>query len=480
MLTTKRLVALAGVATAAVLLQYGVARASTASDRPAAIVVYPKIVADSAAGIDTVITLTNADRSNPVRAKCFYVNATSHCSSDGSPCTSSAECGIGSCVPGWAETDFYITLTRDQPFYWVASTGRNSVCASNGTCEPFAVRASRGRCNDVFGTPCSTNGDCGGGFICEGATSGNAGTSIPPVADDPFVGELKCIEVNSDGTPATAEIGRNDLTGTATIVSNRGVCDGDPNIACFQATDCGEADPCVAHRPSAQSYNAVGLQTNRCEGGVRAGLACNARPEGVDAECPGGTCVQTVNSDNVLVIGGPDGEYSACPSTLILDHVFDGAMDPVNTPLFNLPLGAPGDAPTFLTDLTLVPCSEDLLLGSANLARSTAQFLVYNEFEQKLSASRQVNCFDEVLLSNIDTRNNSRSIFSVGVSGTIAGQTRIRAVGSGLLGVARVMKAPFPPAPGSGPFVYGPGAAYNLHQQGVRDGEGEEDVIVLP
>jgi hypothetical protein len=189
--------------------------------------------------------------------------------------------------------------------------------------------------------------------------------------------------------------------------------------------------------------------------------------------------VLTVNDDDILVIGGTDGEYEACPSNLILDHVFDGAPDPISSDPDPLTL-TPN---TFITDLTLIPCSEDFLLGESNLGRSTAFFVVYNEFEQKLSASRQVTCFDEVLLSNIDTRNNSRSIFSVNLSGTIAGQTRIRPVGDGLLGVARVMKAAFPPPAAGTPNatpVLGAGAAYNLHVQGMRIGDGEEDIMVLP
>jgi hypothetical protein len=119
--------------------------------------------------------------------------------------------------------------------------------------------------------------------------------------------------------------------------------------------------------------------------------------------------------------------------------------------------------------------------------------LVYNEFEQRLSTSLPVTCFDERLMSNIDTANNDRSIFSVNVGGTIAAQSRIRPVGSGLVGVARAMKPVIPGAlqegnanlqpiaalradPGLAPVV-GVGAAYELHQQGVRS---EADRIVLP
>src|SRR5262249_32796732 len=144
---------------------------------------------------------------------------------------------------------------------------------------------------------------------------------------------------------------------------------------------------------------------------------------------------------NVLQIGGGSGaEYQACPSTLILDHLFDGAVDPVTVPI-------PGVdrlvvRRTVTSTLTLVPCGDDFV--SQTPGSTTAQFLGFNEVEQRFWRSRTVNCLLDSQLSNIDTRNPTRSIFSAGVAGTIAGQTRIRGVGSaatgnGLLGVAQML-----------------------------------------
>ena len=73
--------------------------------------------------------------------------------------------------------------------------------------------------------------------------------------------------------------------------------------------------------------------------------------------------------------------------------------------------------------------------------------LVYNEFEQRFSTSARVECYRATTLADIDTRpgptGDTTSIFSVGVEGTLTGQTRIRGVhtadgplGYGLLGVA--------------------------------------------
>jgi len=52
-----------------------------------------------------------------------------------------------------------------------------------------------------------------------------------------------------------------------------------------------------------------------------------------------------------------------------------------------------------------------------------------------------VDCVYDSEISNIDTPNNERSIWSTGVSGTLTGQTRIQGVGNaetgkGLTGIA--------------------------------------------
>ena len=61
---------------------------------------------------------------------------------------------------------------------------------------------------------------------------------------------------------------------------------------------------------------------------------------------------------------------------------------------------------------------------------------MYNEFEQRLSTSRRVDCLLDTPISRIDTSQPANSIFSVNVGGTITGQARIRGIGSGLAGVA--------------------------------------------
>jgi len=269
--------------------------------------------------------------------------------------------------------------------------------------QPLAWSAVEGLGNDDIPCPGTFGSTC----------SGNQGTRVPPVTETPFIGELKCIQVSPTvRLPASCEAANceNDLAGKATIfeVSSNLLTDG-------------------------RWYNAVGIQT-----------------------------AGDNNGDRVLNLGGDeaDREYEPCHETLIFDHLFDGATDPISG--------------TFVTqsELTLAPCTEDFLTQQSDAF--TAQFIVYNEFEQRFSTSRQVRCLLDSQISLIDTSQPNRSIFSASVAGTIAGNTRIHGVGSGLLGVA-VMNLESPP-PISVPAPRG-GAAYSLDGFAFR---AERDRIRVP
>ena len=130
------------------------------------------------------------------------------------------------------------------------------------------------------------------------------------------------------------------------------------------------------------------------------------------------------NADETLIIGGStaEAEYEPCADVLVMDFIYDGAIDPISG--------------TFeaSSELTLVPCTQDF--RGQTTPPVVAQFLVYNEFEQRLSTSRRVECLLDTPISRIDTSQPARSIFSVDLGGTITGQARIRGVGGGLAGVA--------------------------------------------
>ncbi len=393
-------------ATALLMGQTKSAVAQTAaieSDKPAAIVVYPKITVNSDSGVETTVRLANTNQTNPVLAHCFYLDANSHCSNDpttictDNPTVCSGIGGTGLCLPGWQETDFRILLTPGQPIEWLASVGLadSDLPLPTGACSrnPSKTCGSDADCNPFPGGPC---------------TASNAGTRIPPVAEDPYAGELRCIVIDANGNP----IARNDLKGEVLITTN----------------SVNDAD--VA------SYNALGVQA-------------------------------TGNSDgnpNTLTLGGSAGEYAGCPNYLILNHFFDDANDPI-----------PGSNASITTNLVLVPCSADYLRQVPGLA--VAQYLVFNEFEQRFSTSKSVRCYQDIQLCNIDTPNCDRSIWNVGTAGTLTGQTRINPIGvastnppsvaSGLLGVAVETH--------SGTLTRS--AAFNLHMQGARE---QADTITIP
>jgi hypothetical protein len=251
-------------------------------------------------------------------------------------------------------------------------------------------------------------------------TNGNLsqGSSAILGTDDPFVGELKCVEIDST---TEAPIGANDLIGRATVVRADG--------------------------PSSATYNAIGI-------GAIEGAANNND----------GTLCLGANASGECTIA----EYAGCPGTLILNHFFDGAVLPPNR---------------ISTRLTLVPCTEfespRVGVPSPDTPSTVAQFLVFNEFEQRFSATTRVTCFSDLNLADIDTRasypgDDSTSIFSVAVEGTLTGQSRIRGVsdsatdlGHGLLGIAEEVHDPIDTGSARS-------AAINLHFTG---GRAQADVI---
>jgi len=348
------------------------ARADVASDKPGAILVFPKIVVDTSGLLgpptDTEIQITNTSGS-VISAHCYLVNSNSHCSNSLSTvCTAAGVAGgapagrggcptggtcLGPCSSGLQETNFRMTLTKRQPVSWKASEGLGSL-----PCDPVS-------------NPGNPSGCLGGSNV----GSDGSPSSVPPVKEDPFVGEIKCIEVDPTTFAPSAGFDptngfAGDLKGEATIVS--------------------ASDTSV----DARKYNAIGIQS------LGAG---------------------TNNGDDTLAVGGSTPEYNGCPKQLIVDNFFDGA-----------PVTTHGGASTrsVTTDLTFVPCTEDFANQSPSAA--TLQFLVYNEFEQRFSTSMGLSCFKEVQLSDIDTRpgsfGNLQSIFSFAVQGTFSGQTKIRPV----------------------------------------------------
>ena len=208
--------------------------------------------------------------------------------------------------------------------------------------------------------------------------------SVPPMGY--FIGELKCFEISPTGEPLTG----NHLKGEATIIK----CDEPPNGGASTSNENGGW--CEAAHDVAK-YNAIGV-------------------EGIpDAQ---GT--------NPLQLDGET--YAACPEQLIMNFIADLGV----TEMGNLDDAGYTDNSTVqaksLSFLTLVPCSEDF--ENQKPTESTVQFAVYNEYEQRFSASTTVDCWFDSQLSLIDTPTAPQnSVFSSFVLGSKVGTAWITPVG---------------------------------------------------
>lgn len=317
-----------------------VARGAVTTERGSSILVFPKVIADPNAilpggqSLQTVIQLSNTSN-NLVFLHCFYVNAAPLDPTRPADATNPAQ---------WQEIDFDITLTKQQPTHWLVGEGR-----LQDPKDPLCNRTVR---------------DCSGAGFDPG--------KVPPV-DDPFEGELKCVEVDSGGQPLNG----NHLKGEATLVSPQG---------------------------EVSKYNAIGIQglnTDTNSNDQDPALCLGGQPS---AQCPSGA------------------EYEACPDSLIFSHFAEDATDPVIEEL--------GNGPSVVgTELTLVPCSEDF--ENVVPESVTVQFRIWNEFEEVFSTSTTVTCWGNFRLRDVDP------IFLTSRLGTRFAQTRATAVAgqSGILGV---------------------------------------------
>ena len=238
-----------------------------------------------------------------------------------------------------------------------------------------------------------------------------------------FAGELKCFQTDIDGVPT----GGNAIKGEATI----------ENLDSGQISEY-----------NGIAIKAINTQTvaPTCVGGANNGALCQT-----DANCqlpslPGGVCKISILLDNTT-------EYNACPKQLLVNHYAEGAADPFT--------GAIVDS-----ELTLVPCTEDLAGGVPTT--TTVHFDAYNEFES-LVTSKIVpfTCWLNISLG--DSRLTPG--FDAATFATPFGKTRVFPTSdsmSGVLGVLEEFHQVGTEPDGT--------AAINLHVVGARPG----DTITLP
>jgi hypothetical protein len=355
-----------GVLLAVLVVYGGHARADVTTDQSASIIIFPKVIVDGTR--DTFIQIANTDNMQ-ANAECVYINTAGTCydtPSEGcsvdtncaantcdtgsgtcvvtptQTCSVDTDCPPNVCVHQCTEVNFTIFLTGQQPTQWFASLGREVVDG---------------------GLPMR---------VWDGFSPGR----IQPLPV-PFVGELKCIEIDASGAP----VAQNSLKGEAII------------------TVLGDS----AVGPISE-YNAIGIKASGapsleltgqtvCAGGDNAGLPCSGA-----LECPDGTCSSVTTG------------YNACPAALYVNHYGDGAVDSFT--------GAPSD-----TELTLVPCSE--LLEQQTPVHASAVFRITTELEQSVSCSVPFDCLLNARLSDLDT-NGSGCNFNAALLGSENLKSRIR------------------------------------------------------
>ncbi len=272
------------------------------------------------------------------------------------------------------------------------------------------------------------NVDPSDGFEADG--SGFDPGRVPPMND--FEGEFKCVEISESGEPITG----NHLKGEATLVALADV----PNGGTISTPGIQKGD--------VSKYNAIGILGN---------------PD--------------VQPTNPLLLNGE--VYDACPEKLIVNHFSTGSHDDVVEDIDD------GESVTSsnATELTLVPCSEDF--ENQLPTKVKIQFLIFNEFEERFSASTTVICYLSLELTEIDSPGfPTRSVFSVNFLGTQGVHTEITPVAdnegaiNALVGVVERIASI-----STTTTTLSARAAYNLHTEGslIPDPEvAPPDQITLP
>ncbi len=331
-------------------------------------------------------------------------------------------------------------------------------------------------CFYVDGTPRCT---VGGGLDGSGACRANA-----DCAEGGICTLSRCQAINFDlNLTANQPVGWRASEGVVTT----GLCVGgtSPGFPCTTGSDCGGGGTCEAQdigrvpplspgifQGELKCVQVVGngndpnipVNRNDLVGNASIYRVNNAI---VDVQTYNAVGVQAVSSDGstqndtTLVLGGVNREYAGCSAQVIVDHFFDNARLSTTREV--------------TSEITLVPCSERLEVDD-NPPVHTLQFVVFNEFEQRMSASTRFRCFREVQLSQLDRRPGQEafSVFNVGVQGTLAGQTVIRPVlsgdgnpGNGILAIVEE----FHRNPDSNSVR---SAAFNIH---LRGDKGQADTV---
>ncbi len=309
-----------GMVLAVLALSGARARADISSDKAGSVVVFPKVIADGTR--DTLISLTNTSNMQAY-AHCEYVLGTGFCAISGNTCSTLFDCtgGVGDvCETNWQLGNFDVILTRQQPTIWRVSTGRvfDPTLEGTGACQNFGTSPPRQKCPGFF-------------LTMPDDTGGGAGV-LPPPGSPFFRGELKCFQVNPDGSLLAGDW----LKGEATIETL-----GSTQIS---------------------TYNSINIQL----------------------------ADQAAESPSVVDLNGI--EYNACPEAVEFTHFASGASNFVAEGL-NASACTTSGCPVH-TEITVVPCTENFAEPFGE--QVAVNINVTDEFENPRSGGFTLNCWANV------------------------------------------------------------------------------------
>jgi hypothetical protein len=225
---------------------------------------------------------------------------------------------------------------------------------------------------------------------------GNDGSGLDPGAIPPvpsgFEGELKCLQVDASGAPLAG----NSLKGEATIRRN----DGDVskyNAVSILAADGISDDNIVRLNNSPDEGDEGfdgGLEANACYNTLLLNHVADGAPnpvlESLTAECDGVCSLDSGNAGASCESDCPGGVCGAASTCVGGDDEGDDCCTGGGSCVGQCPIR---------TTLTLVPCSQDL--ENVVPTEVDIHFDITNEFEQRFSANDEVDCWYNTPLSNI-------------------------------------------------------------------------------
>lgn len=345
------LVVLSGARAGAVVGQIS----GTSTDRGGTLILFPKVIADGTR--DTMIQITNTMNTER-QAHCIYVNGAGFCASNPEPelCSPpparSSGCSNPTdiCEPFWQELNFDISLTRQQPTIWRVSTGRtiNPSDPENGNCTEISV----------------------GGVTRQSCPGLDPGFDVP-LPFQPFRGELKCHETDSNGG---APMAGNAFKGEAIIETLGSI---PPQVSAYNSINIEADSNAVGQNTGDLALKLNGAEFNVCPDVMEFSNYAHLAQDPIAADSGFGHC------NDVGRCSGGANPGSSCTLPAGLECV-----------------GGTCNGCPVRTEITFIPCTQNFELGVP--IPTTVQVRSIDELETSQSAAFTLNCWANLSLDEIN------------------------------------------------------------------------------